>query len=189
MGESPQRRRELGHRGKPVIGKRCEGPGDGVLHGPRDAGVGSLHGRARFQHGPVVYPAFRHARRRRLPRQHLEQHAAEAVDVGARIEVPEGHRLLRTHVAGRADRLAAWVSVRLPAALIARAMPKSATIACSPERRMFSGLMSRWMIPWPWAKASASATSRAIWSAVSRGSFRSRSSRCRSDSPSTYGMT
>src|SRR5216117_1387618 len=106
MGESPQRRRELGHRGKPVIGKRCEGPGDGVLHGPRDAGVGSLHGGARFQHGPVVHPAFRHARRGRLPRQHLEQHAAEAVDVGACIEVPEGHCLLRAHVAGRADRLA-----------------------------------------------------------------------------------
>ena len=106
MGGSPQRRRELGHRGKPVIGKRCEGPGDGVLHSPRDAGVGSLHGRARFQPGPVVHPAFRHARRGRLPRQHLEQHAAEAVEVGARIEVSEGHCLLRAHVAGRADRLA-----------------------------------------------------------------------------------
>ncbi len=83
----------------------------------------------------------------------------------------------------------AWVSVRLPAALMARAMPKSATIACVPESRMFSGLMSRWMIPCPWAKARASATSRAMWSASSSGSLRSRSKRCRSDSPSTYGMT
>ena len=45
---------------------------------------------------------------------------------------------------------------------IARAMPKSVTIArpLSLSRRMLSGLMSRWITPRPCAYASASATSR-----------------------------
>ena len=45
----------------------------------------------------------------------------------------------------------------------ARAMPKSDRTA-SPDslRRMLFGLMSRWMIPVSWAKASARAMSRAV---------------------------
>ena len=45
------------------------------------------------------------------------------------------------------------VRVRLtpPAASSAPAMPKSATIASPPDRRMFSGLTSRWMTSWLWA--------------------------------------
>ena len=41
----------------------------------------------------------------------------------------------------------ASVSVCMPAFEIARAMPKSATTAWFPDRRIFSGLMSRWMMP------------------------------------------
>jgi hypothetical protein len=40
------------------------------------------------------------------------------------------------------------VSFEPPAAVIARAMPKSATTACPAESRMFSGLMSRWTTSW-----------------------------------------
>ena len=106
MRRCSERGGELGRRGEAVIWEWGEGPGDGVLHGARDVGPGSLHCRRRLQCRPVVHPAFRHARRRRLPRQHFEQHAAEAVNVGAGIEIPQRHRLLRAHIAGRADRLA-----------------------------------------------------------------------------------
>ena len=73
-----------------------------------------------------------------------------------------------------------WVSFSfsLTAALTARAMPKSASSAWPPSSRMFSGLMSRWITPRPWAYCSASATSRVMRSASSRGSCFSRSSRC-----------
>ena len=83
------------------------------------------------------------------------------------------------------------VRVRLtpPAASSAPAMPKSATIASPPDRRMFSGLTSRWMTSWLWAKLNALATSRVIDMASSMGSWCSRVNRSRSDSPSTYGMT
>ena len=71
---------------------------------------------------------------------------------------------------------------------MARAIPKSATTACPPVSRMFSGLMSRWMTPCACAYPSAAATSRAMPSASSTGSCFSRARRARSDSPSTYGM-
>ena len=76
-----------------------------------------------------------------------------------------------------------------PAAVIARAMPKSATTAVSPISRMFSGLMSRWITLWLCAYVRALATSEAIRSVSGSGSIFSRSRRPRSDSPSTYGMT
>jgi hypothetical protein len=43
------------------------------------------------------------------------------------------------------------VSRSAPAASTARAMPKSATMAWSPARRMFSGLISLWTTPRSWA--------------------------------------
>ena len=51
---------------------------------------------------------------------------------------------------------------------------------------MFSGLMSRWITSRACACASAPATSRAMRSAWATGSYRSRESRSRSDSPSRY---
>ena len=72
-----------------------------------------------------------------------------------------------------------------PAASIARAIPKSATTAWPSSRRMFSGLMSRWTIPCRCAASRASATSRAIRTASPTGSWCSRVSRSRSDSPAT----
>ena len=76
-----------------------------MLHRPGDAGVDVAQGAARFQRRPVVHLSFGHAGYRSLPRQHLEQHAAETVDVRPCIEIGQGHRLLRAHVAGGADRL------------------------------------------------------------------------------------
>jgi hypothetical protein len=55
------------------------------------------------------------------------------------------------------------------------AIPKSATRACPPCSRMFSGLMSRCTTPRPCAYESASATSVARRTASATGSWRSRS--------------
>ena len=51
-----------------------------------------------------------------------------------------------------------WVSVS-PAWCTARAIPKSTTSACPRDNMMFSGLISRWMMPAEWAHSRASATS------------------------------
>ena len=76
-----------------------------------------------------------------------------------------------------------------PALCTARAMPKSATTARPDCSRMFSGLMSRCTTPFEWASDKASATSCAMRSASAIGSWRSRSSRARSVSPVTSGIT
>ena len=81
------------------------------------------------------------------------------------------------------------VSVSPPAALTARATPKSATRACPDSNRMFSGLMSRCTTPASCARPSAPPTSRTIRITSATGSFPSRFSRSRSVAPSTYGMT
>ncbi len=48
--------------------------------------------------------------------------------------------------------------------VVARAMPKSATLMCpSSVMRMLSGLMSRWTMPLEWAWSRAMAICRAIW--------------------------
>jgi hypothetical protein len=61
--------------------------------------------------------------------------------------------------------VAVWVN---DSEVVARAMPKSITFT-SPDgvSMMFPGLMSRWMMPVRWAKASASATASAISTARS----------------------
>ena len=38
-----------------------------------------------------------------LPREHLEQHAGQAVDVGAAVDVAPAGRLFGAHVGGRAQ--------------------------------------------------------------------------------------
>ena len=74
------------------------------------------------------------------------------------------------------------------ACVIARAIPKSATSTSLPRRRMFSGFTSRCTTSEECAYANATATSRAMRSASPIGSCRSRSSRARSVSPSTYDI-
>ena len=84
------------------------------------------------------------------------------------------------------ERLAAAASL---AALSALATPKSLTSACRSSISTFSGLMSRWMTPALWARASASAISLIRRTASGIGSAPSWSIRSRSVSPATYGMT
>ena len=101
-----------------------------------------LHGMPRHDLHRVL------AGERRLARQHLVQHAAEAVEVRGR---PDGlsARLLGRHVVRRAHRHPGRGELLrlVPSFEIARAMPKSATRAWPSERRMFSGLMSRCTTP------------------------------------------
>ena len=90
---------------------------------------------------------------RRLAGQHLVEHAAERVDVGAGVDVALAARLLGAHVGRRADGEAGLgeLARRRPPAS-ARAMPKSATsVWPSAVSRMFSGLMSRCTTPCRWA--------------------------------------
>ena len=77
----------------------------------------------------------------------------------------------------------------LPRSSISLATPKSLTMAWPRDKRMFSGLMSRWMTPFSCAYCSASPTSAAMRSASATGSGPSRISRSRNDSPSTYSIT
>ena len=140
-----------------AVGKRSAGHlGERPHHAP-------LHAfRHRGAHGPERrHRIHRVARQqllgggpdeRRLAREHLVQHAAERVQVAPSVQLPAGGGLLRAHVRGRAEGEAGLGEpVLSPAAVMARATPKSATTASSPSSRMFSGLMSRWMTPWAWA--------------------------------------
>jgi hypothetical protein len=72
-------------------------------------------------------------------------------------------------------------------------MPKSSTFTCVPPRsrrsRMFSGLMSRWTMPFSCAAASTSPTRIAMSRASSKGSAPSFINRARRSSPSTYSKT
>ena len=87
----------------------------------------------------------------RLAGQHLVDHTAQAVHVGPTVDLARAARLLGRHVGG-GPHGHAGLGEALPAGLSsARAIPKSATSACPPLSRMFSGLMSRWITPWPWA--------------------------------------
>ena len=84
----------------------------------------------------------------------------------------------------------AWVRFSWVAALTARAMPKSATFTVPlVATRMLAGLMSRWIMPFEWAKPRAAATSPAISAdciAESRPRVRRMSARLL---PSTYSIT
>ena len=90
-------------RGKP-IGRR---PGEHPRHRLLEpVGHGIPH-RAQARHGLERLPRQDRLRRppgeRQVPRQHLVQHAAEAVEIAATIKLVDPLRLLRAHVAGRAD--------------------------------------------------------------------------------------
>ena len=75
-----------------------------VFHRARHARRRPTQRRARFQRRPVVDQPFVERHNRRLSREHLEQHAAQAVHVAARVgRHPEG--LLGTHVSRRSDGL------------------------------------------------------------------------------------
>ena len=98
---------------------------------------------------------------------------------------------LATHLQPIVEPAAVSVS---PAPSSARAIPKSATTAepAAPlawRIRMFSGLMSRRTTPCRCAYSSPAATSRAMRTASSSRSCRSRRSLSRRDSPTTYGIT
>ena len=88
---------------------------------------------------------------RRLARQHLVGHRAERVDVGACVDIALARRLLRTHVLHRADREPG--SRQAVAARFGQG-ERDAEVGeqrLAIRRRMFSGLMSRWMMPCRWA--------------------------------------
>ncbi|OLC45933.1 MAG: hypothetical protein AUH68_03685 [Gemmatimonadetes bacterium 13_1_40CM_4_69_5] len=76
-----------------------------------------------------------------------------------------------------------------PEVAIARAIPKSTSVAPVSPRTMLSGLMSRCARPAPWACVSTSSTSQAVRHARSTPSRCSRRSTCRSVSPGTNGIT
>jgi hypothetical protein len=79
------------------------------------------------------------------------------------------------------------VAVRLECS--GRATPKSAIFACpSDVRRMFAGLMSRWMMPFECAYARPRRISAKMPIASPRGSGRVRRNLARSGSPSTYSV-
>ena len=141
-----------------------------------------------------VHGMPRHDRPRRGPaerwlaRQHLVEHTGQPIDVtpgihsvpdrsaqdSCRPGFPSPARLREPRIAGDLDGLGdAEVSHQ----------------RVRTRDRMFSGLISRWTTPFRCASPRASATSPAIWSASSTGNAPSRVSRCRSDSPETYGIT
>ena len=119
----------------------------------RDGGTSGRAARTDGAEPAACCAADRFPRRtlvRRPARQHLVEHAAERVDVGATVDGRPG-ALLRAHVRRRAGaRTVGSVPRRTAAASIARAMPKSATMAWPSCSRMFSGLMSRWTTPRRW---------------------------------------
>ena len=105
-------------------------------------------------------PLERHRRRRRSverpdPGQRLVQHDAERIQVRARAD-RVAHHLLRARVLGRPDHPAGR------RAGIGRG-PSDPEVGdphlAVASIRMFAGLMSRWMMPCSWAKASARAVS------------------------------
>ena len=107
---------------------------------------------------------------RRRARQHLVGHHAEGVEVAPAVDLLAGG-LLGAHVGRRAHRHAlarAAGAARRPA--MARAMPKSASIArpVAWSSSTFSGLTSRWTTPARPAASSAAAMSATIRATVGR---------------------
>ena len=100
VGGSPERGGEFRCRGKPLVRQRRQRFGDRVLDRSDDAALHPTQRIARFQGPPVVDDPLGEAGHRRLPGQHLEQHAPEAVHVGAGVQIAGAERLLRAHVTG-----------------------------------------------------------------------------------------
>ena len=104
---------------------------------------------------------------RRPAGHHLEQDAAERVDVGAVVDRARVARLLRRHVRRRSQHAAGAGLVRVAVALLdtSFAMPKSRILIAtgvraepSVARKRLSGLRSRWTMPRSCAADSALAT-------------------------------
>jgi len=157
-------------------------PDDCVRHLRREV-PGSVSARpfVCFISTPQIGAAERHS-----TGEHLVEEAARAVDVAARSPLPEPSacsgsctRRCRSGRAAGRERVAAREAD-------GRAMPKSDTIACPFERRMFSGLMSRWMMP-RGGRIGASRTSRRA--AAPRESGAARKEPLRSVHPLRTGIT
>ena len=101
------------------------------------------------------------ARERHLPGDRLEEHAAERVDVHARVDLL-AQQLLGRGVVARAEEAADLRSAAPSTALTFFISPKSVRMQCSsspsPSIRTLAGLTSRWTIPRACAASSASAT-------------------------------
>ena len=108
-----------------------------------------------------------------LPGQHLVGHDAEAVEIGAAVDVPLAGCLLRAHEGRRPDGYPDTGSVAPEVDDSALAIPKSVTMTRPrvPSSRMLSGLMSRWMTESAWAALSASAVSFMMRRTSSTGSW------------------
>ena len=90
---------------------RRERPGDRLLHALRDAGAHVAHSRHLAAQALGDHRLGGGSGERRLARQHLVEHRAEAVHIGPGIQVPVARRLLRAHVGRRAH---AQASLREP---------------------------------------------------------------------------
>lgn len=83
---------------------------------------------------------------RRLAGEHFVEHAAQRVDVGARIDRLAA-RLFGERYCAVPITAEVWVT-GLPASASALAMPKSITFTAPPLLiMMLAGLTSRWMVP------------------------------------------
>ena len=80
--------------------------------------------------------------------EQLVEDAAEAIDVAAGVETPLPGGLLGPMYSGVPTSRPVLVRRSPGAASAASAIPKSVTIASPSWRRMFSGLMSRWISEW-----------------------------------------
>ena len=143
-----QGRGELGGAGKTVGRKLVQGLGDGLIHLRRHARPLLMERSRRFLGVPGDHRLRRGPGERRLARQHLVEHAAEAVDVGPGVDVA----LRRLACSGL---MYGGVPTARPAAgqPVARAAARAPGQCRSPPpgvalgSRMFSGLMSRWTMP------------------------------------------
>ena len=182
-------------RTAPRVANRSAGTGgqrlpDRLVHALRHARPHRPHARRRLGEPLRDDRLRRGAGVRRLARQHLVEHRAEAVDVGPGVEPRVAGGLLRAHVGRRADREPGLGQPRLRRAAAQRPGDPEVghqRIAVPGEQEVLR-LDVAVDHAVSWAYSSACAASRAIRSASSTGSCRSRRSRSRRLSPSTNGM-
>src|SRR5207244_1218 len=103
IGGPVQRADEFGHRREPVSWCLGERPGDRLIDRGRDPRAHHADVRRRRRHVLARDALGTRPSEGWLPRQHLVEHAGEAVQVAATIHSLTPHRLLRTHVAWRTD--------------------------------------------------------------------------------------
>ena len=149
----PARRRTRAAVAKRSAGASGERPLDAPAPPPPARSPGCARERARrLGEPPAIDRLRRRAGERRLARQHLVEHAAEAVDVGPGVERP-ARRPPAPGSCRPACPTASPVSVSCSSSPAER--PGDAEVGHQrvPSRasRMFSGLMSRWTTPCWWA--------------------------------------